>query len=57
MVSFLGILVAKKWFQTIFIAFLPVGHTHEDVDAMWGRLGNLKKVIPCESPVIIYFYL
>ena len=51
MIGFLGILVAMNWFHTIFIAFLPVGHTHEDVDAMWGVLGNLKKVIPCESPV------
>ena len=55
--GFLGILVAKNWFEMIYVAFLPVGHTHDEVDSMFGVLGNHKKIAPCESPVYISLFL
>lgn len=30
--AYLGDLVARKIFRDIYISFLPVGHTHEDID-------------------------
>ena len=30
--AYCGFLVARKIFETVTVAFLPVGHTHEDVD-------------------------
>lgn len=56
MIGFIGMMVKYKWFETIFLAFLPVGHTHDDVDGtLFGSLGATKKVIPCQSPVIYLF--
>jgi hypothetical protein len=36
--SFLSTLVAKGYFDTIVVSFLPVGHTHEDVDQLFSIL-------------------
>lgn len=36
--SYLNWLVQRKIFQEIYVSFLPVGHTHEDIDAFFGNL-------------------
>jgi hypothetical protein len=35
--SFFSLLVQKGVFRKVYISFLLVGHTHEDIDAMFGR--------------------
>ena len=37
MFGFLGMLQAFHVFETVECHFLPAGHTHEDVDAMFSR--------------------
>lgn len=34
--GYLGYLVAAGTFKKITLSFLPVGHTHEDIDALFG---------------------
>jgi hypothetical protein len=36
--GFLGLLVAMGIFKKVLLAFLPVGHTHEDIDQAFSRL-------------------
>ena len=36
--GFLGLLVKWKVFKKIIVGFLPVGHTHEDIDQLFSRL-------------------
>tara|TARA_B110000503_G_scaffold134640_1_gene213953 strand:+ start:229 stop:1359 length:1131 start_codon:yes stop_codon:yes gene_type:complete len=36
--GFLGMLVANGLFKKVLLAFLPVGHTHEDIDQAFSRL-------------------
>jgi hypothetical protein len=38
MIGFLGFLILLGLFKHIVLSFLPVGHTHEDVDQMFSRL-------------------
>lgn len=38
MVGYFGILVYLMIFTEIIISFLPVGHTHEDIDQFFSRL-------------------
>ena len=38
LIGFLGYLVYKGLFKTIVLSFLPVGHTHEDIDQFFSRL-------------------
>jgi hypothetical protein len=35
--SFFSLLVQKGVFRVVYINFLLIGHTHEDIDAMFGR--------------------
>ena len=35
--GYLAFLVQKRVFETIELTFLPVGHTHEDIDQMFSR--------------------
>jgi hypothetical protein len=35
--AFLSLLVAKGIFKQVYVGFLMVGHTHEDVDAMFSK--------------------
>jgi len=35
--AYLSWLVQRRIFQQVFISFLPVGHTHEDIDQVWSR--------------------
>lgn len=37
MFGFLGYLVQLGVFKVIVVSFLPVGHTHEDIDQMFSR--------------------
>ena len=40
LIGFLGLLVYRDIFQEILVSFLPVGHTHEDVDQFFSVLGK-----------------
>jgi hypothetical protein len=38
MIGWLGYLIQQGRFRTIVLSFLPVGHTHEDIDQVFSRL-------------------
>ena len=38
--AYLSLLVAKGVFKTVHLGFLMVGHTHEDIDAMFSRFSE-----------------
>ena len=38
--SFLSLLVVKGIFKQVYVGFLMVGHTHEDVDAMFSKFSE-----------------
>lgn len=40
---FWSLLVAKKIFREVYVNFMLVGHTHDDIDAMFGRWSMLLK--------------
>ena len=35
--GFLGLLIKEDVFEKIIVSFLPVGHTHEDIDQLFSR--------------------
>jgi hypothetical protein len=37
----LSLLTAREVFEEVHLGFLMVGHTHEDVDAMFGHFSEL----------------
>ena len=44
-------MVEKKWFDTIELIYLPVGHTHEKCDGiLFGPIGRLKKTHQIYTP-------
>lgn len=43
MFAYLSLLVAKGVFETITVGFLMVGHTHEDIDALFSKLAELSR--------------
>jgi hypothetical protein len=49
--AYLGWLVQRKVFASIEVSFLPVGHTHEDIDQVWSRTSIQMKVnnVCCEE--------
>jgi hypothetical protein len=48
--AFLSLLVHYKWFETIYLVYLPVGHTHEKVDRdLFAPIGNRKKTEMCPT--------
>ena len=36
-------LVQQRIFKDVVVNFLPVGHTHEDIDTFWGKLSSTMK--------------
>jgi hypothetical protein len=38
--GYLGGLIARGVFDEILVSFLPVGHTHEDIDALFSRFSK-----------------
>ena len=46
---FWSALTAKGIFREVRVSFLIVGHTHEDVDAMFGRFGQRLKIEDCHT--------
>jgi hypothetical protein len=42
--SFFSLLVHKGVFREVYVNFLLVGHTHEDIDAMFGRWSRRLRV-------------
>lgn len=58
MLSFLALLIRFHWFMEIYCCFLPVGHTHtEDVDGMFGKIGQRKKFDDFGTLVCCLFFL
>jgi hypothetical protein len=49
LLGMLELLVAKKMAKTIVLSRLPVGHTHEDIDALFGTIYNSFKYSPAET--------
>lgn len=49
LLGFLELLVAKRMAKTVLFTRLPTGHTHEDVDAMFGTIYNSFKGAPAET--------
>jgi len=45
----LELLVSKRIAKSIVLTRLPVGHTHEDIDALFGIIYNSFKSIPAET--------
>lgn len=42
--SFASMLTSKNIFTMVYVSFLLVGHTHEDIDGTYGRLSILHKI-------------
>jgi hypothetical protein len=38
--GYFQLLIERKWFKEIYLNFLPVGHTHEDIDAFFQSLST-----------------
>jgi hypothetical protein len=43
LIAYLGELVKMGVFQNVYVSFLPVGHTHEDIDQLFSRLATAMK--------------
>ena len=37
---FSSMLTTKNIFTTVYVNFLPMGHTHEDIDGTYGKLSS-----------------
>jgi hypothetical protein len=46
-VAYLGLLVAWDMLERVVISFLPVGHTHEDIDQFFSILAKYLRCNPC----------
>jgi hypothetical protein len=44
--AYLSLLTAREVFEEVHLGFLMVGHTHEDVDAMFGHFSELLMRVP-----------
>lgn len=38
--SYLGMLISAGVFERVLVSFLPVGHTHEDIDQFFSRIAE-----------------
>ncbi|XP_053381316.1 uncharacterized protein LOC123543812 [Mercenaria mercenaria] len=47
--GFLELLVTEQIFKEVYMSFLPVGHTHEDVDAAFSKISEKLKVKDAET--------
>jgi hypothetical protein len=49
--AYLSWLINRKVFKFVEVSFLPVGHTHEDIDQVWSRTGIALKRndVSCEA--------
>ena len=56
-ICFWSLFVAKKIFQEVYVNFIVVGHTHDDIDALFGResMALKKESIPTISLLMISF--
>lgn len=55
MLAYLSMLLYHNWFVTVYVCFLPVGHTHtEDVDGMFGQIGLRKRVDSFHTMVMCF---
>jgi len=52
--SFLAALVKKHIFQKVIVSFLPIGHTHNDVDAMFGVFSKALQKSTCKTLLNIF---
>jgi hypothetical protein len=49
LMGFLGLLIINGVFENIYVSFLPVGHTHEDIDQLFSRLAVALASRDCHS--------
>ena len=47
LVGWLQLIVAKQLLPEILLTRLPVGHTHEDIDALFGHIWAAYRLKPC----------
>ena len=47
LLGWLQLLVAKRIVPEILVSRLPVGHTHEDIDALFGHIWSSYRLNPC----------
>ena len=50
LLAFLALLVGWKVFENVYVNFLPVGHTHEDIDQMFSRFAIYNRVHDATTP-------
>ena len=46
LMAFLGLLVHEGVFKKVIVSFLPVGHTHEDIDQFFSRVSKQLRLFP-----------
>ena len=49
---FLAILILRGYFKDIYFNFLPVGHTHDDQDAVFGMFAGIRKKRITSAPTL-----
>ena len=55
---FWSLLVAKRIFRKVYVNFMIVGHTHDDIDALFGRWSMLlKKEKFCTIPALMKSFM
>jgi len=58
MFVFSSLLIAKKIFQEVYMSFMLVGHTHDDINVLFGRWNmQLKKEIFPTIPALIKTFM
>ena len=50
LVSYLAYLVFRGTFEQVYLNFLPVGHTHEDIDQFFSRISTFSRYHSFRSP-------
>ena len=53
----LGLLIQRRWFNTIFLYCLPTGHTHEDIDQMFSSWNTHYWSKGLQSPLAVPKFL
>ena len=52
MLAFCELLIAKGVAKEVFLTRLPVGHTHEDIDAYFGHIWKRTRNNPIHTPQV-----
>ncbi len=57
MLGWASVIVSLGWVKCVVISFLPVGHTGEDIDSLWGRLTNFMNAADVLRPSEMIIHL